>query len=148
MDTMSRLTERIVTGNVEHAGEEAPFFRQLGFLVKQELPRTILPIVITLILVALGWMTPLGPILTLISPWVAALFLAWDNTDLVPARRLEPFSRRWRSLMATLPFHMGFGALFLLPLANLLFLSFAPVGGALYHIDKAGFDGRPPGEGG
>jgi hypothetical protein len=83
----------------------------------------------------IGWMTPLGPILTLLIPVLTALFLAWDNTDLIPARQLIPFKERFEFLKNNLLFHIGFGLWFLIPLANVLFLSFAPVGGALYRID-------------
>jgi CysZ protein len=49
---------------------------------------------------------------------------------------MEPFKERFRRLTSTLPFHLGFGILFLIPLLNILFLSFAPVGATLYYIDK------------
>jgi CysZ protein len=65
---------------------------------------------------------------------VTVVFLAWDNTDLVPARRMVPFQERFRFLLKTLPFHLGFGLWFLIPVLNLLFLSFAPVGGTLYRV--------------
>jgi CysZ protein len=83
----------------------------------------------------LGWLTPLGPALTLITSGVAVIFLTWDNTDLVPARRLQPFSERFRFLLQTLPFHLGFGLLFLVPVLNILLLSFAPVGATLYYLE-------------
>jgi CysZ protein len=67
---------------------------------------------------------------------VAAIFLAWDNTDLIPARNLQPFGRRFKALAKTPLFHLGFGLPFLVPVLNLLFLSFAPVGATLYHIDR------------
>jgi CysZ protein len=88
------------------------------------------------VLIGLGWLTPLGPIVTILSSMAAAIFLAWDNTDLIPARRMAPFKERFRLLMSTLPFHLGFGLLFLIPLLNILFLSFAPVGATLYYIDR------------
>ena len=84
----------------------------------------------------IGWLTPLGPVITIFSSAVAVIFLAWDNTDLTPARQLAPFKARFRSLMQSLLFHLGFGLLFLIPVLNILFLSFAPVGATLYHIDK------------
>ncbi|MBW2022400.1 MAG: hypothetical protein JRI51_05955, partial [Deltaproteobacteria bacterium] len=62
--------------------------------------------------------------------------LSWDNTDLVPARRMMPFRERFKLLLKTLPFHLGFGLPFLIPGANIVFLSFAPVGATLYHIEK------------
>lgn len=135
MDLMSRITERLVTGQAP-VGPKVPFFTQMGFLLRQELPRNIFPVVLTLIIVVLGWFTPLGPVLTTIGPLVAATFLAWDNTDLVPARQLQPFGRRFNQLGRTLPFHLGFGLPFLIPVLNLLFLSFAPVGATLYHLDR------------
>ncbi|MFC1830169.1 hypothetical protein ACFL0O_11230, partial [Thermodesulfobacteriota bacterium] len=86
--------------------------------------------------ITLGWLTPLGPLITIISSLAAVTFLAWDNTDLVPARRLEPFRTRFKFLLKTLPFHIGFGLLFLIPVASILFLSFAPVGATLYYIEE------------
>jgi CysZ protein len=108
----------------------------LSYLVKQEIPRTILPVFVILLLMVLGWLTPLGPVLAILSSGIAVLFLAWDNTDLVPARRLYPFKQRFKLLLTSLTFHLGFGLLFLIPLLNILFLSFAPVGATIYFFDK------------
>ena len=135
MDYMSRVTERIVVGE-EHEPEKVPVLRQLSYLVKQEIPRTILPVLVILLLMILGWLTPLGPVLAILSSGIAVIFLAWDNTDLVPARRLYPYKKRFKLLLASLTFHLGFGLLFLIPLLNILFLSFAPVGATIYFIDK------------
>lgn len=136
MDAMSRITERIVTGQPS-VPAEASFPMQLAFLVRQEVPRSVLPLLLTLAVMVVGWFTPLGPLTTLLSGAVAAVFLAWDNTDLIPARQLLPFGRRFRFLLRTLPFHLGFGLFFLVPLVNLLFLSFAPVGATLYYLESA-----------
>lgn len=136
MDLMSRITERLVTGQPETA-PKASVMAQMGFLVRQEVPRNIIPVLLTLIIMGLSWFTPLGPVLTAVGPLVAAIFLAWDNTDLIPARHLQSFGQRFKTLGKTLPFHLGFGLPFLVPVLNLLFLSFAPVGAALYHLDRA-----------
>lgn len=133
MDSMSRITEKVVTGK-ELPPPTMPFFKHLIFLVRQEIPRAILPIVLALAIMVLGWLTPLGPILTVLSPLVAALFLAWDYTDLVPARRMLAFNQRFQLFRRHLLFHLGFGLLFLVPLLNLLLLSFAPVGATLFHL--------------
>ncbi|MDH3928604.1 MAG: EI24 domain-containing protein, partial [Deltaproteobacteria bacterium] len=90
MDYMSRVTERMMVGE-EHEPEKVPVLRQLSYLVKQEIPRTILPVLVILLLMVLGWFTPLGPVLAVLSSGILVIFLAWDNTDLVPARRLYPF---------------------------------------------------------
>lgn len=135
MDMMSRITEKKVTGHIQEASK-APWWQQFLFLVKQEIPRATVPVLLSLLLMIIGWLTPLGPIITILSSAVAVIFLAWDNTDLTPARQLVPFKERFRSLMRSLLFHLGFGVLFLIPVLNILFLSFAPVGAALYHIDK------------
>jgi CysZ protein len=135
MDSMSRVTERMMTGK-EHELEKMPVLRQLSYLVKQEIPRTILPVFVILLLMVLGWLTPLGPVLAVLSSGIAVIFLAWDNTDLVPARRFYPYKKRFKLLLNSLSFHLGFGLLFLVPLLNILFLSFAPVGATLYFIDK------------
>lgn len=136
MDTMSRLTEKVTTGK-ELPPPTMPFFQHLIFLVRQEIPRAVLPILLVLIIMVLGWLTPLGPVLTILSPMIAAMFLAWDYTDLAPARRMLPFNQRFQLFRRHLLFHLGFGILFLVPLLNLLLLSFAPVGATLFHIDLA-----------
>jgi CysZ protein len=135
MDYMSRITERMLVGE-EHEPEKVSVLRQLSYLVKQEIPRTILPVLIALLLMVAGWLTPLGPVLAILSSGIVVIFLAWDNTDLVPARRLNPFKQRFKLLMKSLTFHLGFGLLFLIPVLNILFLSFAPVGATIYFVDK------------
>jgi len=135
MDLMSRITESMVTGTIQEQ-KKIPGWQQFLFLVKQEIPRATVPVLLSLLLIILGWLTPLGPIIALLSSAVAVIFLAWDNTDLLPARQLVPFKERFQSLMRSLLFHLGFGILFLIPVLNILFLSFAPVGATLYHIDK------------
>jgi len=135
MDLMSRFTEKTVTGTIR-GPDKYPWWQQFLFLIKQEIPRAIVPVGLSLVLIGLSWLTPLGPIVTILSSLLTVIFLAWDNTDLIPARRMTPFRERFRLLMSTLPFHLGFGILFLIPLLNILFLSFAPVGATLYYIDK------------
>ncbi len=141
MDYMSQITERKISGTVQ-GSMEVPFFSRLFHLLKQEIPRAVLPIVLSLMLLVFGWFTPLGPVLTILSPVIAAVFLSWDNTDLVPARRLADFSTRWQFLRRHLGFHFGFGLLFLIPIANILLLSFAPVGATMFYIEQ--IDGAHP----
>jgi CysZ protein len=135
MDQMSRITERMITGQIQDA-RKVTWIQQFFYLVRQEIPRAIIPVMVTLFLTVVGWLTPVGPFITIVLAAVAVIFLAWDNTDLVPARRLEPFSSRFRFLIQTMPFHLGFGLLFLIPILNILFLSFSPVGATLYCIEK------------
>ncbi|MGD8251982.1 MAG: EI24 domain-containing protein [Desulfobacterales bacterium] len=135
MDVMSRITERQMTG-VLQAPASGSAFSQFIYLVKQEIPRAIIPVAASLTLMAISWLTPAGPVMTLVTPLAAGAFLAWDNTDLVPARRLVPFKDRFRMFYRELPFHLGFGLLFLVPVVNLVFLSFAPVGATLYITQK------------
>ena len=137
MDVMSRITERMVTGRVEE-GEQMPFFTLFVFLIKQEIPRAIAPVGVSLVILFLAWFTPLGPVLVPLSSAAAILFLAWDNTDLTPARRGKPFGERWGLLKRSLLFHLGFGIPFLVPGLNLVFLAFAPVGATLYYLDRTG----------
>jgi CysZ protein len=75
-------------------------------------------------------------LVAIISSAIAVIFFAWDNTDLLPARRLEPFKKRFRFLVDKFVFHLGFGLPFLIPGLNIVFLSFAPVGGTLYMLDN------------
>jgi CysZ protein len=135
MDLMSRITEASITGRVQ-VPSNIPMWQQFLFLIKQEIPRATIPVLLTMLLIIVGWLTPLGPVVTILSSAIAVIFLAWDNTDLIPARRLVPFGERFRELRRTLLFHLGFGLLFLIPFLNILFLSFAPVGATLYFIDQ------------
>ncbi len=134
MDHMSRITEMKMTGDVKEP-QSMPLIRQFIYLIKQEIPRTIIPVMISLILM-LGGLTPLGPVLAIISSCIAAIFLAWDNTDLLPARRLFTFKERFSFLKKNILFHLGFGLPFLIPVLNILFLSFAPIGATIYQLDK------------
>jgi CysZ protein len=135
MDYMSQIVEFRQTGKVQSA-PRVGMFRYFLFLLRQEIPRAVLPILILLGLLLFGWFTPLGPVLTIVTSLAAVVFLAWDNTDLVPARRLVPLGERFRLMRRSLPFHLGFGLLFLIPLFNLLLISFAPVGATLYIIEQ------------
>jgi CysZ protein len=135
MDYMSRITETIVLGR-EAPFEPGSWFGFFVHLVKQEIPRAILPVVVMLIIMLLGLLTPAGPLIIAISSIAAAVFLAWDNTDLVPARRMIPFGTRLGFLKNNVGFHIGFGLLFLVPWLNIIFLSFAPVGATLYYIER------------
>ena len=141
MDQMSRITEKMITGHVNEP-HSMPFWKQFIYLIKQEIPRAVLPIFITLMLTILGWLTPFGPVVAVIATGAAMVFLAWDNTDLMPARQLTPFSERFKLMTGALPFHLGFGLPFLIPVLNIVLLSFAPVGATLYFIEKKEPDRR------
>jgi CysZ protein len=135
MDLMSRITEREVVGHVrEPAG--ASLWKQMLYLLRQEIPRSTVPLLISLVILILGWFIALGPVFLVVSSGIAIVFLSWDNTDLIPARQMIPFRDRFRLLRKSFLFHIGFGLPFLVPGLNLLFLSFAPVGGTLYYLDK------------
>jgi CysZ protein len=135
MDYMSRITERIVLGQEVHF-EQGSWLQFFFYLIRQEIPRAILPVCITLVIMLAGLFTPLSPFILALSSVAAGVFLAWDNTDLVPARRMIPFRERIQFLKQNLSFHVGFGLLFLIPWLNILFLSFAPVGATLYFLDR------------
>jgi CysZ protein len=137
MDYMSRITERLVTGETPEP-DQGSWFGLFVYLIRQEIPRAVVPVVISLVLMLLGFFTPLSLIVLAISSVTAGVFLAWDNTDLIPARQMVPFRDRLGLLRENLLFHVGFGLLFLVPWLNILFLSFAPVGATLYYIDKYG----------
>jgi CysZ protein len=139
MDAMSRITEKMATPTVP-ASPPGSLLKQFFYLVRQEIPRSTLPVLLTLVILVVGWTTPLGPIVTVLSSAAAIIFLAWDNTDLVPARRMEPFSARFGFLIRNIGFHLGFGLVFLVPGLNIVFLSFAPVGATLWYIEN---DRRP-----
>jgi CysZ protein len=48
---------------------------------------------------------------------------------------MEPFSKRFSWLSKNFLFHLGFGLPFLIPVVNILLLSFAPVGATLFHTE-------------
>ncbi|MCP4722660.1 MAG: hypothetical protein GY860_24660, partial [Desulfobacteraceae bacterium] len=135
MDYMSRITERIVLGQ-EVPFDQGSWVQFFFYLIRQEIPRAILPVLITLVIMLAGLFTPLSPFILVLSSVAASVFLAWDNTDLIPARRMIPFGGRINFLKKNLLFHLGFGLLFLIPWLNILFLSFAPVGATLYFLDQ------------
>ena len=135
MDLMSRITERMLTGR-ESQPSKTPLRKQIFHLIRQEIPRTTFPVLITLIVMVAGWLTPLGPFLTVLLTALSVVFLAWDNTDIIPTRLFTPFNDRLRFLFKTILFHLGFGLWFLVPGLNLLFLSFAPVGAALHYVER------------
>jgi CysZ protein len=136
MDYMSRITERKVTGRVEQP-DGVPLLKTFVHLIRQEIPRAILPVLIALLIMVLSWLVVfLGPVMVVVSSFLTVIFLSWDNTDLTPARRLVPFRERRRFLLKGLLFHLGFGLPFLIPGLNLLFLSYAPVGATLYYLDR------------
>jgi len=137
MDHMARITEVKITGSVKEP-EKLPLWKLFASVVLQEIPRSVIPLIVSLLIMVFGWITPLGPILTIVSSGLAILFLSWDNTDLIPARNLVPFKKRFGFLMKTIPFHLGFGLPFLVPILNIVFLSFAPVGATLYYLEKQG----------
>jgi len=139
MDIMSQITERQTSGDVQTGAAMAwlPYFL---FLLKQEIPRAVLPVLLSLLVMVAGWLTPFSPITTVMASLAAVVFLAWDNTDLVPARRHEPFGARFRFLFRYFAFHLGFGLWFLIPGLNILFLSFAPVGATLFYVER--IDGK------
>ena len=134
MDIMSTATERLITGAVEEA-RDVSTGKRLKMLFLQEIPRSVLPVLCSLALMVFGWLTPFGPALSPLGAVLALVFLAWDNTDLLPARRMAPLKTRLKFLIKTLPFHIGFGLWFLVPVLNIVFLSYAPVGATLYHLD-------------
>jgi CysZ protein len=135
MDAMSRITEKKVAGR-EIEARRLPWLNYFFYLLRQEVPRTFIPVIIALILMAVGWLTPLSPVMTVLSAIATGIFLAWDNTDLTPARRLESFGDRFKFFRNHLGFHLGFGLWFLIPVLNIVFLSFAPVGGTLFYVEK------------
>jgi len=134
MDHMSRITEKMLRGEAMEPAQ-ASMIASFLYLIGQEIPRTIVPVTLTLLLMTVGWLTPLGPVVAVLSSAMAAVFLAWDNTDLIAARQLVPFRSRLRTLMGALPFHLGFGLPLLIPGLNILLLSFAPVGAAMYEVE-------------
>ena len=135
MDAMSRITEQQIIGQ-EIEDRHFAWFKHFIHLIRQEVPRTFIPVIIALMLMVTGWLTPLSPVMTVISALATGIFLAWDNTDLTPARRLESFRDRFKFLLHHFGFHLGFGLWFLIPVLNIVFLSFAPVGGTLFYVEK------------
>jgi CysZ protein len=141
MDHMARITELRMAGTVTEP-EKLSLWKSFTSILLQEIPRSVVPLTLSLLILLIGWITPLGPVLTVLSSALAIIFLAWDNTDLIPARKLVPFKERFSFLMKTIPFHLGFGLPFLVPILNIVFLAFAPVGATLYYLEKRGGEGK------
>jgi CysZ protein len=141
MDHMARITELRIAGTVTEP-EKLSLWKSFTSILLQEIPRSVVPLTLSLLILLIGWITPLGPVLTVLSSALAIIFLAWDNTDLIPARKLVPFKERFSFLMKTIPFHLGFGLPFLVPILNIVFLAFAPVGATLYYLEKRGGEGK------
>ena len=135
MDYMSVITEQIVTGKTA-SSSNLSFAAMFVHLLKQEIPRAILPLIVIVFISMAGFLTPFGSIIAILSSLAAAVILAWDNTDLIPARQMVPFRKRFGFLKKNFLFHLGFGLWFLVPWLNIFFLSFAPVGGALYYLEE------------
>ncbi len=133
MDYMSKLTEKMIRNKVEEPN--VPFLKKIGYLIQQEIPRTFIPITISFIILIAGWLTPVGPFSTILSFFMTTIFLSWDNTDLVPARRFIPFKKRLIFLIKNLPFHIGFGLFLVIPVLNNIFFSFAPIGATMYYLE-------------
>ncbi len=136
MDLMSRVTEKMILGEVHGHVEKMSLVKTLFYLIRQEIPRAMIPMFLMLIFMIMGLFTPLGPGVAVVSALAAGAFLAWDNTDLVPARRMNTFEVRFRYFKKNILFHLGFGVCFLIPWLNILFLSFAPVGATLFFIEN------------
>ncbi|MCP3899518.1 MAG: hypothetical protein GY707_07390 [Desulfobacteraceae bacterium] len=135
MDYMSRKVENIITGK-EIYPDDTSYTTLFFYLIKQEIPRALIPLFLSLLIMFFGFLTPFGSFIAVISSVFATTFLAWDNTDLVPARRMFSFKKRFNYLKSNIMFHIGFGLLFLIPFVNIIFLSFAPVGATLYFLDN------------
>lgn len=134
MDYMSRITEKMVTGR-EAPSPHVSVFGFFLHLIRQEIPRAIIPVLLMMIFMVAGFLTPFGPVIAVLAALTASVFLAWDNTDLVPARRMQTFGDRLGYLKTHLLFHLGFGLWFMIPWVNIVFLSFAPVGATLYYVE-------------
>ena len=135
MDYMSQIIEKKITGKVD--APEFSIHKLLLHLIKQEIPRALIPLIISFIIMVAGWFSFfMAPAASFISVLIVSTFLAWDNTDLVPSRRFMSLGERFRLFINNIPFHIGFGLPFLIPIANIIFLSYAPVGGTLYFLEK------------
>jgi CysZ protein len=111
VDYMSKITELIILGK-EIPSEQGSW--------------------VSIFIMIISLFTPFSPLIIFVSSLAAAVFRAWDNTDLVPSRRMIPLKERRGFFKKNIMFHMGFGILFLIPFLNILFLSFTPVGATLY----------------
>jgi CysZ protein len=132
-DHMSILTESIVTGKITNPQMS---LGHLIFLIKQEIPRTFIPLITTSAIMVFGWILPLGVVLVVASVLLSCLFTAWDYTDLVPARALYSFKERFGMFKKDILGHLGFGLPFAVPFLNVLLFSMGPVSGTLFYLRK------------
>lgn len=132
-DYMSYVTEYELTTKVSN-GAPLFSFNYLFFLIRQEIPRGFLPLIISSGLMILGWLLPLGFAWVFISSLVSGALVAWDYTDLVPARMLMPFGERFSLFKKTFLGHVIFGLPFLVPFLNVIFFSIGPVAGTIFFL--------------
>jgi uncharacterized protein involved in cysteine biosynthesis len=70
------------------------------------------------------------------SRLVAVVALMMALAGLIVYHHTTILNLLWTLLIHNIPFHLGFGILFLIPFLNMVFLSFAPVGATLYYLDN------------
>ncbi|MCA1792402.1 MAG: hypothetical protein LC660_00730 [Desulfobacteraceae bacterium] len=84
MDYMSRLTEKIVLGT-EVSYAQSSWLSFFVYLVCQEIPRAVIPLVITLAVMVMGLFTPLGPVILVLSSitavWPAVSYSLGQYSD-------------------------------------------------------------------
>jgi CysZ protein len=102
--------------------------------MKQETPRAIIPLFLSTTLIVLGWLLPFGPIWVLFSSIFSCAFMAWDYTDLVPARRMMSFKERSRMFKKTFFTHVAFGLPLIIPILNVILFSIGPISGTILFL--------------
>ncbi len=135
-DHMSQLTQRAL--GFETRPSSMGGLKHMVFIVKQEIPRVFVPVLPSVSVMILGWMIPFGFVPVILSGLVTSAFLAWDYTDLVPARELWTFSQRWAFFKKNLLGHIVLGLPFLIPFLNIFLLSLGPVSGTIFFLRTIG----------
>lgn len=134
-DYMSALAEQIITG--KQSEEKISFsLTYLIYLIRQEIPRTLFPLILSTSFMVFGWLLPLNFIWVILSSFLSCALMAWDYTDLVPARRSMPFKERLHMFKSNFVGHIVFGLPFLIPFVNVIFLSLAPISGTVFFLKE------------
>ena len=72
MDYMSRITERIVLG-YEVEGPHTSVFAMFLHLIRQEIPRAVIPVVISIVIMLVGLLTPISLVILAVSSIAAGV---------------------------------------------------------------------------
>ena len=113
-----------------HAARAISPVKGILFVMKEEVKKAALMLVIPLLLLLIP---VIGPLLGFV---VAALFIAWDYVDFSLSRDYPLLKDRIKALWRHKAFFLGFGCPLLIPLLGLVILPFAILGATRLYFDR------------